>query len=99
MAIQDDGMYTARAKDFCAAFNLGVWIAEDLQNNRVENKQFVQLKIPKFPLLFEDNAWKHAWITLGNKIDKRKDVWNISPEFTLLGNRETEKKDSQTRSK
>ena len=42
-------MYTARAKDFCAGFDLGV-VTEDPQNNRVENKHFVQLKIPKhFP--------------------------------------------------
>ena len=39
-------MYTARAKDFCAGFDLGV-VTEDPQNNRVENKHFVQLKIPK----------------------------------------------------
>lgn len=43
-------MYTARAKDICAGFDLGVQVTEDPQNNRVENKHFVQLKIPKhFP--------------------------------------------------
>ena len=40
-------MYTARAKEFCAGFDVGIKAIEDPQNYRVENKHLDQLEIAK----------------------------------------------------